>query len=303
MWASTTGMVAERTWLGFGTGSYLNEYPAFNRRYDLFGDYETSGIKIKTNPHNVLLQIASENGLPMALLFAGLYVWLTIQIMREAWHTPNAFWLCGVWAIWAAGLDSQVNHVFFNPASLFISAITFGVLYGKLPVPKFFISFPRHRSRFKLVLPVLVSMVTIGLTIHTLRWIISEYYVSEAIRLESSKHAASARHIRATWETALAWSDKNQNAIFGFATFLSDLGERSLAEEKLHEFLTLSPHHAVGLQFLAILQAQSGRLSQAEDSLRHALKLEPDADALKESLSEVRKAIEKNRQPPHEQGD
>jgi len=302
MWASTAGMVAERPWLGFGTGSYLNEYPAFNRRYDLFGDYETSGIKIKTNPHNVLLQIASENGLPMALLFAGLYVWLTIQIMRQAWHTPDAFWLCGVWAIWAAGLDAQVNHVFFNPASLFVAAIAFGVLYGKLPVSNHVISFPGHRSGFQLFLPALVSLIAIGLTTHGLRWIVSEYYVSQAIRLESSKPAASTRHVRATWETALAWSDKNQNAIFGLATFLNDLGERSIAEAKIREFLTLSPHHVVGMQFLAILQAQSGRLSEAEETLQHALRLEPDADALTASLKEVRRAIEKNRPPPPEQG-
>ena len=292
MWASTAGMIAEHPWLGFGTGSYLNEYPAFNKRYDLFGDYETSGIKIKTNPHNVLLQIASENGLPMALLFAGLYVWLAIQVMRQAWHHPDAFWLCGVWAIWAAGLDAQVNHVFFNPASLFIAAIALGVMYGKLPASKIIIPVPRHQGGFRLFLPALVSLIAIGLTIHTMRWVVSEYYVSQAIRLESKNPAASVRHIRATWETALAWSGTNQNAIFGLATFLNDMGESALAETKLREFLILSPHHVVGLQFLAIIQAKSGRLSEAAEILQHAVQLEPDADALTETLKEVRRAIE-----------
>jgi cytochrome c-type biogenesis protein CcmH/NrfG len=101
------------------------------------------------------------------------------------------------------------------------------------------------------------------------------------------------RHIHATWETALAWSGTNQNAIFGLATFLNDMGESALAETKLREFLILSPHHVVGLQFLAIIQAKSGRLSEAAEILQHAVQLEPDADALTETLKEVRRAIEK----------
>ena len=132
MWASTTGMIADHPLKGLGTGSFLFEYPAYSKRYDLFADFETLGMKVKTNPHNVLLQIGADNGLPMMLLFLGLYLWLLLKVLMEAIREPSAFWLCGTWALTAAGLDALVNHVFFNPASLFLADMTIGLYYGRL---------------------------------------------------------------------------------------------------------------------------------------------------------------------------
>lgn len=299
MWASTSGMVAEHPWQGFGTGSYLFEYPGYSKRYDLFGDFETQGIRVKTNPHNILLQIASENGIPLTLLFVGLYLWLTLRVMRQAWREPAALWLCGVWALWAAGLDAQVNHVFFNPASLFMAAVALGLLYGRLPVSpsaRKLALCPLYRWP---VIPMVTGLASIALALYPLRWLASEYYVSEATRLESSHPPASSRHIRFTWEAAKDWSPTNPRAAYGLAMAYYNTDQLTDAEEYLREFLRLAPNHSPGLNLLASLYARLGRFDEAEATFAKALSLEPDATTVRENLEKIRK-LKKKRQPSPE---
>lgn len=297
MWAATTGMVSERPWSGFGTGSYLHEYPGFSKRYDLFGDYETHGVRIKTNPHNIFLQVAAENGLPLALLFSGLYLWLLFRVMKQAWQQPDAFWLCAVWALCAAGLDAQVNHVFFNPASLFMMAVGAGLWYSRLPEASHhpWVSFCPC-WRFPVTAPLL-SLFALGFATYPLRWVVSEYYVAEAARLTTANPPVSARKVVMAWSDALKWGPNNTGALYGLAGFYLQHGQIALAEETLNEFLKLSPNHSPGLNLLATLQAQSGRLDAAELTLQRAIQLEPDAEEPQKNLEQVRKQREINQKP------
>ena len=287
MWASTTGMIAEQPWIGYGTGSYLYEYPAFAKRYDVFGDFETLGSRIKTNPHNVLLQIAAEHGVPMAVLFAGLYIGLTAQIMRQAWREPCAFWLCAVWVLWAAGLDAQVNHVFFNPASLFMAALALGVFHGRLPVANYpATSWPCHFWRSPLSVPLAIGLALI-LASYPLRWVVSEHYADMARKLPYIDRSASTLDERSHWETALKWSPNNTRALFGLAATSLRMGDESTAIRELQRFLALSPHHAEGLALLASLQARAGAVDDAAINLERAIRLEPDLPKFRETLTEI----------------
>lgn len=291
MWAATAGMIAERPWLGHGTGSFLFEYPAFSKRYELFGDFETIGTRIKTNPHNVLLRIAAENGIPMAALFAGLYLWLTFRVMQQVRDEPNSFWPCGVWALWAAGLDGLVNQMFFNPASLAVAALGFGLLYGRLPRNKPLISANWGCTR---VVALLAGSLALWMASFPLRWAVSEYYVSEAVRLASTRPPASPRHIQITWESARNWSPTNVQAVYGLATFHYHQGHLYRAESYLRHFLRLAPHHSAGLNLLANIQAKTGRLDDAETTLVKALSLEPDAVTVRENLKAIRNLKRQN---------
>lgn len=290
MWAATSGMVAERPWLGFGTGSYFYEYPGFSKRYDLFGDFETLGIRIKTNPHNILLQLAAENGLPLTLLFVGLYLWLMVKVMRQAWQDPNAFWLCATWALWAAALDAQVNHVFFNPASLFMTAVGMGLWYGQLPRQ------PGNRSLSLCPLwrspisSLLVSLMALAIASYPLRWVVSQYYVAEAGRLATADPPASPRKVVMTWSSALKWGPNNPLGLYGLAGFYLQHHQSAQAENTLLEFLKLSPNHSAGLNLLATLQANAGRLDEAEKTFTEVLRLEPDATIARQNLEELLKA-------------
>ena len=290
MWAATSGMVAERPWLGFGTGSYLYEYPGFSKRYDLFGDYETLGIRIKTNPHNILLQLAAENGLPLTLLFVGLYLWLMVKVMRQAWQEPNAFWLCATWALWAAALDAQVNHVFFNPASLFMAAVGMGLWYGQLPKKAGNRSLslcPLWRSPIS---ALVVSLMALAIASYPLRWVVSQYYVAEAGRLATADPPASPRKVVMAWSSALKWGPNNPSGLYGLAGFYLQHHQPAQAEDTLLEFLKLSPNHSAGLNHLATLQANAGRLDEAEKTFTEVLRLEPDATIARQNLEELLKS-------------
>jgi tetratricopeptide (TPR) repeat protein len=290
MWAATSGMVAERPWLGFGTGSYLYEYPGFSKRYDLFGDYETLGIRIKTNPHNILLQLAAENGLPLTLLFVGLYLWLMVKVMRQAWQEPKAFWLCATWALWATALDAQVNHVFFNPASLFMAAVGMGLWYGQLSKKAGNRSLslcPLWRSPIS---ALLVSLMALAIASYPLRWVVSQYFVAEAGRLATADPPASPRKVVMAWSSALKWGPNNPSGLYGLAGFYLQHHQPAQAEDTLLEFLKLSPNHSAGLNHLATLQANAGRLDEAEKTFTEVLRLEPDATIARQNLEELLKS-------------
>jgi len=289
MWAATAGMVGERPWLGFGTGSYVFEYPAFEKRYDLFQDPEVLGNQIRTDPHNVLLWIAAENGLPMMLLFGGLYAWLTIRVTLQAWRTPHVFWLCGAWALWAAGLDAQVNQVFFSPVSLFLTALGVGLWYGALPQT------PPSGSRLGCVVwgnplaPVLIFVGAIWLASYPLTSLVSSYYVSEARRLEAAQPTVSYRQILLAWVNARRWSPTNAEALYGLANAAFRQKHFASAESYLTAFLRLAPNHTPGLNLMANIQMENKQFDAAEKTLEHAIALEPDAALLKDNLETLRK--------------
>ena len=301
MWASTSGMIGDHPWRGFGTGSFLFEYPGYSKRYDLFGDFETLGVKIKTNPHNVFLQIASENGIPMAILFSGLYLWLLLKVGLKALRDRSAFWLCALWAMVAAGLDSMVNHVFFNPASLFLASISLGLFYGSRkreahePIPA------EAPLRTSLIGSLAVIAGTLWLASFPLRWVISEYYVAEAIRLQSANPQPSQRQILSTWVDARIWSPTNIQALYGLALLSLEDKHYFASERYLQAMLKLAPNHTAGINMLATIQANTDRLDEAEQSLERALKLEPDATAIQDNLRDLRATKEASKTTPKEQ--
>lgn len=301
MWASTAGMIADRPWLGFGTGSYLHEYPAFQKRYPQFRDPETLGIRIKNHPHNLFLQIASENGLPLAILFSGLLGWLTYRVTRQAWIEPTAFWLCGAWGLWAAVLDAQVNHVFFNPASLFVAAVGFGVLHGGLAVPRIQRGLPFCAVWRWPITPIIASLMVITLAIFPIRWLVSEYYAARASRPDAHPTSLSApRHLR-DWKSAVMWDPWNDNALYGLAMHYYGAKQISLSEKYLADFLRISPHRSVALDLMATIRIGQGRLDEAEQLLKKALQLEPDAAILKENLANLEILKQTKLSPPESQ--
>lgn len=291
MWAATAGMIAEHPWRGFGTGSYEYEYRNFGKRYDVFKDPETMGINAKTNPHNVFLQIASENGLPMALLFTGLYVWFIIKVMQQTLTQGGAFWLCGLWAVLATGLDAQVNHSFLNPVSLLVIAIAFGTMYGSLPLTG------QHPLECRnplgpLFVPLLVTGLSLVLASFPLRWAISEYYASKAFNLTAKHPKTLLREVKYDWETARDWFPWNVFALYGLANACFAQQNFKCTETHLKEVLVLSPYHTPALNLLAHIQVRTGRIDQATTTLNEVLRIDPDSMTVKKNLETVIKLKE-----------
>lgn len=287
MWAATAGMIAEHPWRGFGTGSYEYEYRNFGKRFDVFKDPEILGINAKTNPHNIFLQLASENGLPMALLFSSLYVWLTFRVMQQAWKNPTALWLCGLWALTAAGLESQVNHTFLYPASLLICATVFGFFYGRLPIPQNRYAKNLVTGLKKPVFAYLALGLSFLLATVPLRWVASEYYASQAYFLAEKHPKTHLRDVKYGWEAAIDWFPYNAFALYGLARYCYGQHNFPCAETHLHKVLQLSPYHTPALNVLAYIQTQTNRLDQAEFNLKKALLIDPESTTVKENLDAV----------------
>lgn len=290
MWASTAGMVADRPLTGHGTGSFLFVYPEYSKRFPLFQDFETLGVKVKTNPHNVLLQIAADNGLPMMLLFILLYVSTLIQTVRRGLHSRDPFWAMALWALIAGGLDAGVNHVFFNPSSLFMMALLLGLIHGRLQTTVLLTrpSFPPDTLKFA---SLAATLGVIALFWNPARFLISEHLAAKAIALEMARPSPSPVRILTAWESALSWSPSNLQALFGLANARFRAGQTAQAEETLKALLNVAPAHTASLNLLATLEARSGELKAARTHLQKALALEPDATTLRENLDLIERSL------------
>lgn len=302
IWASTSGMLASKPWLGFGTGSYIYEYPAFQKKYPLFRDPETLGENIKTNPHNVLLHIAAENGLPMAMLFAGLFGWLMWRVCLQAWREPDSLWLFGVWALWAVALDALFNQVFYSPASLFMAAVLCGFLAGRLPWQD--ARWPNLACRLWQwrLMPVLAAALAFALCTVPGRWLASAYHIAQATKpVDKPSLLTTARQIK-DLKAARDIAPWHVETSYALALFHYKAGKMQQAEQYLRDYMKLSPHRSVVLNMLASIQVSQGRFDEAEANLEQALQLEPDAEAVKKNLDELRyqrqKRQEKNTLPP-----
>jgi O-antigen ligase len=73
---STSRMIPDHLWLGSGLGTWPNEYPGF-ATYD-------AGVYVN-EAHNDWAQWTSEGGIPFALLFGILTIWLAKPSLQSLW--------------------------------------------------------------------------------------------------------------------------------------------------------------------------------------------------------------------------
>ena len=296
MWAATAGMIAERPFSGFGTGSFLTVYPEFSKRYPDFRDFETLGVKVKTNPHNVWLQLAAENGLPLMGLFTALYLLTLLKTFRHARKAQDPFWGAALWALLAAGLDAGVNHVFFNPASLFLMALLLGLIYGRIPSAGGLTLSIKHALHRRLDLAFFP--LTLILFWRPCGYLLSEHRASVALAAETQDPSASRLKIQTLWEAAVEASPQNVQALFGLAHARLKDGQTARAKETLKALLRIAPAHTASLNLLASLEAAEGHLAEAAALLQRALALEPDAVTLRDNLELIEEQRVRRAQDP-----
>jgi len=126
MYASATAMALDAPWLGQGTGNFAWVYPGYSNRFPDFRDPLSNARTFTTNPHNFVLQLATQNGIPATLIFLGLLALFWYLLLRRLWDVWSGWNAAGVVAISAAIFDAMFNHVFFNPASMFVFALLGG---------------------------------------------------------------------------------------------------------------------------------------------------------------------------------
>ncbi len=291
IYAASTAMIADAPWLGQGTGNFFTVYPKYSNHFPDFRDPLSSARTFTTNPHNVLFQIATQNGLIALALFCAVLGLLWLRLLRALWLRWDAWIAAGVVAITAALFDAMFNHVFFNPASMFVFALFGGMWWAALPV---------LRGRREVVLsgwlrrPLAVAVVVGALmfSVWPFRWVVSEYYAGYGMAYLRYPDLAARENAR-----AYAWDADNFRAVFGVAQAAYQQRRFDDCIRYLRHFEEIYPYNAPALNMLAAAYMVSGHLQEAEAALRRALAVLPDFDMALQNLQRVRMA-QRQRQAP-----
>ncbi len=291
IYASSSAMIADAPWLGQGTGNFFTVYPAYSNHFPDFRDPLSSARTFTTNPHNAILQIMTQNGLISVLLFTSLLVFLWFRLMTALWQRWDVWHASGVIAITAALFDAMFNHVFFNPASMFVFAF-FGALWwgsmAVLPATKN-ISFKISHAWGK-PLAVMVLVVALLLSIWPTRWIISEYYAGQGMMYMRYPTIAAQKNA-----TAYEWDKDNFRAVFGVAQAAYQQKRFADAIAYLTHFEKIYPYNAPALNMLAAAYMVTGDFTNAKATLERTLAVLPDFDMAQQNLQRVNMALQQQR--------
>lgn len=293
MYASATAMALDAPFLGHGTGNFAWIYPGYSNRFPDFRDPLSNDRTFTTNPHNVVLQLATQNGFPAAILFLALLGLFLVRLLRSLWQQWDGWTATGVVAIAAALFDAMFNHVFFNPASMFVFALLGGSWWGYVVVKRegsdraVTIASSFHRPA-----AVVLILSAVLLSIWPARWLVSEWYVGQAMR--SMKLPARAAGY---YEKAYSWNTYNFRVLFGMGQMAYQQKHYADAIRHLQTFETIYPYNPPALNMLGAAYIMSGQYQQAEAALQRAIKILPTFKMAKLNLSNIQ-AIMKQQQMP-----
>lgn len=279
IYAASTAMIADKPWLGHGTGNFFALYPGYSNRFPEFRDPLSTDRTFTTNPHNVFLQIATQNGLPAAIIFTGLLIWFALRLYIAVWRQWDAKLASGVMALTAAIIDAMVNHVFFNPASMFVFALLGGMWWAALPAGKTFALFELPRPK---VWAGVILIAALALAFWPLRWVASEWYVGKGMQLVRQPMLA-----RPYYDLAYALDPYNFRAVFGAAQVRYAAKEYQACIERLLWFEKIYPYNSPALNMLGAAYMMSGKWHEAERYFKKAIETYPDSAMAKQNLQRV----------------
>ncbi len=287
IFAATTAMTLDAPLLGQGTGNFAWVYPSFSNRYPDFRDALSSTRTFTTNPHNVVLQIASQNGIPAMLIFMGLLLLLWWKLASHLWHTFDGYVLAGLAAVSAAIFDAMFNHVFFNPASMFVFALLGGSWWGYIsrPVQTDMISINGKHAAF------VACVFAVVLSIWPIRWVVSEWYAGQAMA-----HAQYPALEKAFYQKAYAWDKENFRAVFGIGQIAYKEKRYTDAILYFEAFQRFYPYNPPAQNMLGAAYMMAGQYDKAVDTFKLALATYPGFEMAAQNLYRAQILATQNKQ-------
>jgi len=285
IYASSTAMIADAPWLGHGTGSFPFIFPAYSNHFPQFRDSLSTMSNMADNPHNVFFQLATQNGIPLALLFLLLLLTLWWRIIRAVWQRLDAAMIAASVAVTAALFDSMFNHVFFNPTSLFVFSLYAGIWWVWSQREDATESEPcaTHQPQKKhRIAAVVVMIFAAWLTMWSLRWGASEWYVGHTLLNTSVQQ--KLHDVR----QAFSINPYNFRAVAALARYAYQQKEYARSMQLLEYLITLTPYDAGNLNNLASLHMAAGNKERAVMLLERALRVQPNFALAKQNLTQLR---------------
>ncbi|MDQ6955476.1 MAG: O-antigen ligase family protein [Mariprofundaceae bacterium] len=280
MYASATAMVMDAPIMGQGTGNFFTVYPGFSNRFPDFRDPLSSARTFTTNPHNVVLQIATQQGLIATVLFMGVLLLFWWRLSSSVWRKWDMWKAAGVMGVTAALFEAMFNHVFFNPASMFVFALFAGFWWAALkPMPIVFQAPSLPTAIFKPVL-MIVAVLVILLSVWPTRWLISEWYSGSAMT-HMRQPAIAAKE----YQLAYAWDKDNFRAVFGVAQSAYQEKRYDDAIVYLEHFENIYPYNPPALNLLGAAYLMKGSYTEALAAFKRAVVILPDFKMAKQNLA------------------
>jgi len=291
MYASATAMVMDAPILGQGTGNFFAVYPGFSNRFPDFRDPLSSARTFTTNPHNVVLQIATQQGLIATALFMGVLLLFWWRLSASVWKKWDMWKASGVMGITAVLFDAMFNHIFFNPSSMFVFALFAGCWWAALkPMPVAFQLPSLPAVSFKPVLMVLV-VVVILLSVWPTRWLISEWYSGSAMT-----HMRQPAIAAEEYKTAYAWDKDNFRAVFGVSQAAYQEKRYDDAIVYLKHFEAIYPYNPPALNLLGAAYLMKGSYAEAVEVFKRAVAILPDFNMAKQNLARSQALLRQQQQ-------
>ena len=99
-WKGAAQMTLDHPWTGVGPGGFAAYYP----------EYQTNWLALSDHPHNVLLKLSSETGIPAAAAFALFLTLILGAALRRLWKKPEGSTVALFLAVLAMLLHDLIDY-------------------------------------------------------------------------------------------------------------------------------------------------------------------------------------------------
>lgn len=305
MFASSTAMALDAPLLGQGTGNFYSVYPGYSNRFPDFRDPLSSARTFTTNPHNIVLQIATQNGFIAMFIFMGLLCALMIGLFIRAWKQWDGWLAIGSGTMLGVLFDAMFNHVFFNPASMFVFALLGGAWWGalkakeKLADSETEVGHSIAKRGVAFLLPanatkpaaIGLMVITLILAVWPVRWIISEYNAGYGMMYMRQPDVAAMYN-----QKAYDWDAYNFRAVFGVAQASYQRREYQQCIDYLKHFEAIYPYNPPALNMLGAAYLSSNRVEEAIAAFERTIKILPDFDMAIQNVTRARAILQQQQQ-------
>ena len=261
LWKNTLPMIADHPLLGVGSGNWRYAYPPYDS-----GDMVRAG-SAPQRPHNDLLWIASETGLP-GLIFYGWFLIAIAGLALSALRTsPHVLYVLA----FAAGILAMLGYSLFEfPRELAETSYLFWFGLGVLASMQK--EKTAHRSpltrRAACLVPLLLALC-VYLTYRQMRF---DHHYLRAFEYASGNHFSASL---AEASRALQWGPFDHQAYFFQGQGYQAAGMVAQAQRAYETGLHYAPHDISLLGALGTAHALQNNFDQAEAHYRAALAIHP----------------------------
>ncbi len=286
VWRTAIAAIANKPFMGFGVGNFESAYQQFQYPANYGLHYSFSTIFA----HNGFLQVATETGIPGALILFGGFLLLIKKSWSILFRERLLFSILLVFF-----LTSLINYSLFLPFNAMIFSIAIGFLAAKSPKS----SEPHIRIReIVTVLAVAASALLIFLS----SLFVSTFFERRG-RIEMAARLCPVRS-DAWYQIALKKIEKGENPLtelnrslvwndqIGFTWQRKALvlvtyhpEETALIDECFAKARKLQPHHAPFYVQEGLYRVGKGQYEAARELISKAAELEPDAPVPHKALA------------------